>query len=482
MAISLNGRSTASLFSRLPTRFFAPLASVSRERYWTVLVELLDRRFGPDAPMPPVQGYPVRVIQDDIAAMLEGMDYWDEDAESEDARPINDRARSVLNRLVDCGWLRHEQIGLVFTISMPRDALEFFTLLLDFASNRTLFAGGKVKTIRLALDNVMAEPKGDLLHEAASMTRSLLEYIRNICADVRDLSRDLQSQDSTAAYAQLFFTDLVVGKFIGDYGVLRTHDHPLAERAAIVRIAEELASRRDLYDRLLPWYVEHEGKGEVARGERALQRDLTRLMDMAHVDDYLDRLDTELNAAIRRANTYLAYAVRVHQHNEAVIDAALTRLLAGGDAPAPFGEGSLMGPGRLAEPRRQTAPRAPNKIRTTTMRPEERARLNLNRAAQARRSMTDLAFATLVRQKLGDAVSIDDTAFNGPDIRETLALQRLQRLASLAHSDSLAFRLQARSQARGFALICIDNRESEHALQSGARFRIEQPKRGKSNV
>ncbi|NHR04490.1 hypothetical protein HA052_04705 [Chromobacterium haemolyticum] len=84
MAISMNGHAVASLFSRLPPRFFAPLVSGSRERYWAVLVELLDRRFGPDAPMPPVQGYPVRMIQDDITAMLEGMDYWDDDSDGED--------------------------------------------------------------------------------------------------------------------------------------------------------------------------------------------------------------------------------------------------------------------------------------------------------------------------------------------------------------------------------------------------------------
>ena len=57
-----------SLFQRLPEQIFSPLASANRRQYWHLLCALYDRRFGPDAPLPPGNGFLLREITHDIAA------------------------------------------------------------------------------------------------------------------------------------------------------------------------------------------------------------------------------------------------------------------------------------------------------------------------------------------------------------------------------------------------------------------------------
>lgn len=45
------------LFTRLPDRLFAPLASPNRFQYWSLLCVLHAKRFGPEAPLPPSTGF-----------------------------------------------------------------------------------------------------------------------------------------------------------------------------------------------------------------------------------------------------------------------------------------------------------------------------------------------------------------------------------------------------------------------------------------
>ena len=65
------------LFERLPDRLFAPLSSVNRHRYWALLCRLHEKRFGPDAPLPPSQGFSAREIVQDIEDELLTQDIWE---------------------------------------------------------------------------------------------------------------------------------------------------------------------------------------------------------------------------------------------------------------------------------------------------------------------------------------------------------------------------------------------------------------------
>ena len=71
-----------SLFKRLPERIFAPLASANRGQYWHLLCALYDKRFGPDAPLPPGSGFLMREITHDIAEEMQHQEWVLEEFEA----------------------------------------------------------------------------------------------------------------------------------------------------------------------------------------------------------------------------------------------------------------------------------------------------------------------------------------------------------------------------------------------------------------
>lgn len=91
------------LFERLPDRLFAPLSSANRHRYWDLLCRLHDKRFGPDAPLPPSIGFSVREIVQDIEDGLLVQDLWEAEDGYSLETPINIRALQVFHRFEESG-------------------------------------------------------------------------------------------------------------------------------------------------------------------------------------------------------------------------------------------------------------------------------------------------------------------------------------------------------------------------------------------
>lgn len=474
----------SKLFGRLPEKFFSPLASINRDRYWSVICHLMETCFGPDAAeAPPINGFPERAIVQEIEAAIAQLEDWNvEDAEETDS-PTGS-TRLIFNRLIECGWLQREQFGLRDFISMRQNIVEIFNLLIGFASNPLIFVGGKVKSIRISLERVLEDPdSGDVLHEASQQARQLMEHIRSISSDIRDISHQLEKQNRSADYARIFFTDLIEQKFIGDYRTLRTNDHPLAERSEIVRISDDIDSNYGLRSRLLNWYTHTLCKGDEAKGHLALSKDLGRLKDLSRVDEFLQRLDEAVTSANRRATLYFEYTLRVKQDNDALIDTALQCVLAGTVVVTPFPVGALMGPDRLSPPLIQKQRREPSAITRKAIRPEERARLNLMKAAMQRRQMSAKELNDFLIAKLGDAASFISCEVSIEGVKDMRGLQELQRAAQLATSaDSHNLRIAGRARLRGLTVICLDPSEQTHPYVTGSIYRVERIAKGKKNV
>jgi hypothetical protein len=139
--LGAGGAAASLLFTRLPERLFAPLASPNKQIYWGILCALYDRRFGPDAPLPPSHGFTTRDITQDIEAELVIHDSWiDEDGATPET-PLNIRAITIFNRLHDCGWLRLDRHGVDKRVSMTPTVNQFLGQLINFAETTDLRGG-----------------------------------------------------------------------------------------------------------------------------------------------------------------------------------------------------------------------------------------------------------------------------------------------------------------------------------------------------
>jgi hypothetical protein len=76
MAVPSVTPASMALFQRIPERLFGPLASQNRHGYWALLCHMHQRRFGPDAPLPPSYGFLQREITQEIEDHLKYADEW----------------------------------------------------------------------------------------------------------------------------------------------------------------------------------------------------------------------------------------------------------------------------------------------------------------------------------------------------------------------------------------------------------------------
>lgn len=464
------------LFQRLPEFLFRPLASANRHRYWKLLCELHERRFGPDAPIAPSAGFAPREIASDIEEVLLAQDEWETEDGVVAATPIGIRAIGIFNRLRDSGWLRIERHGVRERVSMAPTVAQFMTRLMEFAYTGPVFVAGKVRSIEanlLLIVNSGAE--GDTLQEAALQARNLLEHVRNTGTSVRDLMASFNAEMTTAHYVKRFFSDFIERVFIGDYRELRTREHPLSRRQQIIDIIESIHSSQDHRARLIRWYEEKRAHGDSQRAELLFERDVVRLLEIRRIDEYLDRLDDEIRRANKRALAFLDYRLKSLRPVDHLVAHAIASVLRDSAAirEAPFAPGELMSGSRLAEPRREVVRPPASTLRSQTLSTEQTARAQLMLKARDARSMTPPKLAEFVRREMRANGEVASDELHIESIQDVRALQTLAALSFAMSSDSRLLRIGAMTMARGFSVQQESDEESDAPWLSHVPFRVE---------
>ncbi|MEO9163508.1 MAG: Wadjet anti-phage system protein JetA family protein [Casimicrobiaceae bacterium] len=496
------------LFDRLPERLFGPLASANRHQYWALLCSLHQRRFGPDAPMPPSFGYPVREIVHDIEEELASQDAWhaetgetgkttnsgddngqrnglghDEAAPEAIETPLGTRAIGVFNRLRDAGWFRVDRHGVREMVTVRPVVAQFLSRLIDFAQTGPVFVAGKVRSIDANLQLVKSgDGGGDSLGEAADQARLLLEHVRNTGTNVRDLMNALGAEITTAQYVKRFFTDYVQRVFIGDYRELRTRNHPLSRRPQILRTVNEIHASPEHRQRLIAWYQAKRCPGDPERAQRLFEKDIARLLEIQRIDEYLERLDDEIRRANKRALAFLDYRLRSLRPIDHLLTQAIGVVLAaetkhGPDAlphaPLPFAPGDLIGPALLAEPRRPAQRIPTTALRTAVVSIEELAKARIRLRARDARSITPPKLTDFVRRQLGDQLVIASADLELASVTDVMSAQTLMSVALAMSSGSRSLELSAMAMARGFRVRFTDTEEVASPLVSSLPYAIE---------
>lgn len=477
--LGASGGAASLLFTRLPERLFALLASPNKQTYWGILCALHDKRFGPDAPLPPSHGFMTRNITQDIEAELGIHESWtDEDGATRET-PLNIRAITIFNRLHDCGWLRLDRHGVDKRVSMTPPVNQFLGQLINFAETGPIYVAGKVRSIEANLKLVMEGAGGDSLSEAADQARNLLEHIRNTGTNVRDLMSALGAEETTTQYVRRFFSDFIEQVFIGDYKELRTREHPLSRRPQILHWAEELHGSEQSRERLIAWYETKRFQGDRAKAERMFERDVQKLRDIQRIDDYLERLDDEIRRANRRALAYLDYRLRSLRPIDKVVDAAIVRVMDCHEDihEGPFAPGDMVSPTNLAEPRRQEAREKAPQLRETTPTDEDIARAKLRALARNLRLVNAPKLAEFVARQLSDRQTLASEELQLGGVADVRAYQTLLVLGAAMESGSAYLRQQASTMMRGFRVRRTGDKEIENKWITGVPFQIESAKK-----
>lgn len=474
-ALSTSIPSTGDLFDKLPERIFGALASQNRRTYWRVISRLYEDFFGPEVQAPPIDGYPIRTIQNAIEESLSRIDDWDlEDNESIDT-PISVRANQLTRKLATEGWLTISRRGVREYALMRTEVLSFIGMLMGFVQAEPVFLSAKVRSIKVLLEAVYSgDGSGDQLNEAAAQSRQLIEYIRHMIGAISSLEATLRETQTAAEYVRTYFTQFIETHFIGDYRELRTRDHPLAERSHIVDMAESLSADHGNRERLLAWYCERRTHGNRDKAEVLFTRDIGRLLDFNRIDEYLLRLDQEVRRVNQRALATLDYRLRSTQRLDQLLQLATLAVQASPDVLrlVPFPPGDMISSDRLATPNRPATVHRAASLRDAVVSQEELAKAALRLRAREARTLTAPELAGFVRQHLGDAEEISGDELTFETIKDIRALQVLYGLAAASTLNSPKIEMSSRVMTRGFKVQAVDGDTHTTTFLTGTRFRI----------
>lgn len=419
------------LFQAIPKDLFRPLASLNREHYWRLLVLLYGRFFGPEADVPPAAGWDRRDVLSAIEHLLEHDDPWHaEDEETSNDSP-NARAGIYLRRLTEAGWLLEERSGVARVISMPIAVTRFMELLYGLIEFTPPAVGAKMRSIEGALQRVSTSSQpGDDLEEAATQARALVAGMGSIGLRVRELMRALTAEVTTAQALKQIFGEYIGKVYMADYAQLTGADHPLARKATVLVLVHEIAYT-DQRERLLRWYLDNRTQGNLEEANARLERTLRRLQDLARLQDFLDRLESDLRRMNRRMLALIDYRLHAPSQLEVRLKRALNAVRQADDPlpRPPVGAGQLLSGDLLYRPRVRRAPIPRTGDVEHRLTAEQEARMRLRRQARDARRVQSKDIYLYLDRSMGTKLQIKASELPIESIKDFRVVQTLASLA-----------------------------------------------------
>jgi hypothetical protein len=426
------------LFDVLPSDLFRPLASANREHYWQLLTLLYGKFFGPEADLPPAQGWDRRLLVIQIESLIENDDPWEPEGDADPSTPLNVRANTYLTYLTHSGWFLEERVGLARVLSMPPAVTRFLGDIFQFIEFSPGAVGAKMRSIEGALSKVLDpghSSPGDDLDLAANQARELVTAMSAIGLRVRNVMRELTAQVTTAEAMRKIFEDYIGKLYMTDYAELAGADHPLARKAHVLELARDIAFTGQR-DRLATWYAEHRFNRDAIAAEAHLDRTLKRVLDLTRLQDYLDRLEGDIRRMHHRMLALIDYRLHAPSHLEVRIKRAIAGVKAADDfdVGVPAGPGQLLsGPG-LYEPRLKRSPIPRETDRLRRMSPRGEALMRLQKRARSARIVMSADVRAYLHHSMGQRRQIAASELPIGSIKEFRIVQTLATYAQEANT------------------------------------------------
>lgn len=419
----------APLFDRLTPELFSLLGSPNSRHYWTILTRLMDEMWGSHAMSPGEDAARTAVVRA-IESYLTADDPWDEDMDS----PLPVRATNILNRLITTGWLTPGKKGLANKVTVRPVIAQFYTVLCEFAVQEPEFLGSKVRSIYLNLRAVAnGEASGDQYAEAAKQAKHCMAHIVNTGCRVQDLIGELVQRASPKEFVRGFFEEYVEKVFIADYSELRTKDHPLQHRTAIIALTLQFQHDEVRRESLIEWYREKVTGGDRYKAEMRYDRDTAMLLRLREVEIQLRRVDEQILEANQRAMAMLDYVLRAPKQLDKLIAKAIQGAAHLADdalaLPAVPMERHASGWG-LAKPRQKPRVASETSVEERQPTPRELAMEMLRRQMNDNRMVRPINLANYIARHLTDRSVATSDELTIASINDLCCYQRLLLIAS----------------------------------------------------
>lgn len=422
-----------SLFDRLPQELFRPLAAANNRRYWELLCKLLAESWGDGARSPGEE-----IPRNDVVRVIESFlvmdDPWEDESGETLITPVGIRAVGVYNTFRDSGWLTQRRRGIRDTVTIRPVIAQFFTLLSDFATQEPEFLGSKFFSIQSLLRSVASGEIGaDAYAEAARQSKQCMAHIANTGCHIHDLMDSLVATGTAREFVKGFFEDYIEKVFIADYSEIRTKDHPLQYRAAIISTTIQFQHDNDKRESLIKWYQDKQANGDRLKAEILYERDTRQLLRLKDVEQHLRRLDDEIRSANQRAMAFIEYKLRAPRNFDKLIARAIlgAGIVHEGHIALPAASGSdLAAEHWLAKPRLTAKELTPTRIDRREPTIEELAWQSLRKRMMDSRMVRPDKLAAYVARHLNGGPSIYSEQLEIESIADLCCYQRLLLIAS----------------------------------------------------
>ncbi|KRA17512.1 Wadjet anti-phage system protein JetA family protein [Lysobacter sp. Root604] len=472
MGFALDANFPPPLFDRLPPALFRPLAAANNRRYWIILCRLIEEMWG-DGGRSPGEEAPRAVVVRTIETFLAADDPWEEELET----PVANRAHNIADVLVGSGWLAQRRRGLVDMITVRPVIAQFYVVLCEFAYHEPEFIGSKVRSILLNLRAVdSGEASGDQYVEAAKQAKRCMAHIANTGCRVQDLMEALLKRTSARDFVHGFFEEYIEKVFIADYSELRTRDHPLQYRSAIIALTLQFQHDPEKSAALIDWYQEKLAAGDRVKAETLYERDTRLLLRLRDVDDQLRRLDEEIRDANQRAVTFIEYKLRAPKQLDKLIAKALRSIdgIEEGAIALPAApRGRHASEWGLARPRQLARPSVSTDVERTPPTIEELAMEALRRRMAESRMVKPVHLANYVGKHLSGRGSVSSDDLTITSINDLCCYQRLLLIASRGDCPPAMRRSDPQLQMLKRVWISFDDGITCNAYMEHRRFNIQ---------
>ncbi len=446
---------TDALFSHLPSRLFAPLASPARSAYAKLLLSLYHaffdgESFGTHRKDDIVAFIEIEIQRNaDMARDFESDEYLEADAESEQVTDsskaeLSQNPNRVYKRLLDAGWIQEHLQGYIINVDIDASISMLYEALDGIDKGEALHFGGTLSAIEAVIEKLGEEPfeRSTSLSECARQARRFQQHLTAVVGSLRIYERTLAVRRDPAEVLFHFFDRFVENTLIADYRALKIRNNPFRHRDKIISAISLYESDEQIIDALAKGYLE---QGLAATSEEAHSKVLQQLYQVKTVfwraDERLDEIDVIRLRIERRISRYIAYMSQI----DGTISTRLTRAIsslasiAGDKIEVPVdtdlsGHVRCWGPDDLATPRTAKARVQPSAIPIQEPDPLIKEYDHRRREYLQRHNITPVQIEAYLDEAAKSNDALDASSFPVEDTQQAIIFQRLRLIPSMGNT------------------------------------------------